>query len=131
MSERRDFRAQGHASPPAEGESLMPSFPKPESRVVARTARDAARAKQRRLVYAAVNVRDNYHCAACGKPADPRALEMTRHGHHHHITFRSQGGQDTTANICLLCPVCHADVHAHRLTISGNADKKLTIRSVE
>jgi len=105
-------------------------FPKPAPRVVARAAWDAIAANQRRSVYAAVDRRDAYRCVACRKPADPRAMEMTRHGHHHHITFRSQGGQHVTGNVCLLCPVCHADIHAHRLTIAGNADRKLTIERV-
>lgn len=103
-------------------------FPKPAPRVIARTAREAVKATQRRQVYQAVNVRDRYRCVACGKPADPRALDMMRHGHHHHIQYRSQLGPTTTANVALLCPICHADVHAHRLTIMGNADGRLTCR---
>lgn len=103
-------------------------FPKPEPRVIARTAREAAKATQRRKVYQAVNVRDRYRCVACGKPADPRALDMMRHGHHHHIQYRSRGGKDTTANVVLLCARDHADLHAGRLTITGNADRTLKIQ---
>ena len=40
--------------------------------------------------------------------------------HHHHVRFKSHGGQDTLDNLILLCPICHADIHAYRLAIIGD-----------
>lgn len=77
-----------------------------------------------------VNLRDHFTCVACDAEARPGWPDALLRGHHHHITFRSHRGADTTANLCLLCPRCHADVHEHRLTITGNADRKLVIRRV-
>lgn len=31
----------------------------------------------------------------------------------HHILFRSQGGDDVKANLCLLCQSCHDALHAY------------------
>ena len=103
--------------------------PKPSRGARLRTKKTAA--AQTKRAYAAVcrvvNIRDHYSCVACGKVADPRAASELQRGHHHHINFRSHGGMDVSSNLCLLCAVCHADVHEGRLTISGNADRQLTM----
>jgi 5-methylcytosine-specific restriction endonuclease McrA len=85
------------------------------------------REAERREVYDAVNRRDRYRCVVCGAKADPRAIGLTEQGHHHHILYRSRGGKHQRWNVCLLCPACHAEVHAKRLFLSGNADEGLTI----
>ena len=86
--------------------------------------RDAKRDREtiRRSVYAAVNVRDERACRCCGRKAgNDESL------HHHHLTFRSKGGWDETANVLLLCVFCHAALHARQLWILGkNADRRLT-----
>jgi hypothetical protein len=92
----------------------------------AETAAKAA-VQHERAVYTAVNLRDKYHCRACGAPTDPTATGLLKRGHHHHIVYRSAGGETTTANTCLVCAKCHADEHAHRIAIEGNADVGLTI----
>lgn len=43
----------------------------------------------------------NEHCARCGKPA----------GHIHHRKRRSQGGDNSPANLVPLCVLCHDWVH--------------------
>lgn len=88
--------------------------------------RKAAEATERD-VYHAVDVRDRYHCRACGAPTDPRATGVLKRAHHHHIVYRSAGGATTTANVCLVCPRCHDLEHTHRIGIEGNADVALTI----
>jgi 5-methylcytosine-specific restriction endonuclease McrA len=45
----------------------------------------------------------------------------------HHIRFRSVGGKDETSNLAALCRCCHAEIHAYRLTLSGDANGKLRI----
>lgn len=99
---------------------------KPTSRAAERKGQKAAAKTRQRKVYALVTIRDKRRCRACTDEADPSATDMTRHGHHHHIRFRSAGGQDTSENLALLCNACHADVHAHRLIVTGNASGVLT-----
>lgn len=77
-----------------------------------------AKAKLWELIKRLVRKRDGGRCVACGSRQDVDV---------HHIRFRSTGGKDSTENCALLCRVCHAAVHAYRLAIKGNADKKLTI----
>ena len=100
---------------------------KPLSRALEKSERKQAAKTLQRKVYGVVTARDKRRCRACGKEADPSALDMIRRGHHHHVRFRSAGGNDSTANLCLLDAACHADVHAHRMTITGNADSTLVI----
>ncbi len=109
----------------------MTSLSKPISHAEERRDKLAMRKQIERAVYRAVDARDGRKCRACGRKADPQAVGIIEHGHHHHVTFRSAGGGTTTANVCLLCGACHADVHAHRLTIEGDANKPLKIRRVE
>lgn len=35
----------------------------------------------------------------------------------HHVTFRSQGGDDVADNLLWLCRLCHDDLHAGRLRL--------------
>ena len=93
-------------------------FPKPTS--APRAKREKAREKERQWqrVRACVLVRDNRRCRVC----------KTRDGVDvHHIRFRSVGGEDSTANCAALCRVCHADVHAYRLVLSGDANGTIKI----
>jgi 5-methylcytosine-specific restriction endonuclease McrA len=96
----------------------MIGIPKPVSRAgerrKTRRAKEDAWQKVRRLVLA----RDGRRCRVCSSRDQIEA---------HHIRFRSLGGTHTTANTACLCAVCHADVHAYRLTLSGNADAILKI----
>lgn len=55
-------------------------------------------------------------CRWCQWPAD----EV------HHIQPRSLGVNHDTANLVLLCRLCHAKIHGKFLRVSGNADATLT-----
>ena len=90
----------------------MLQFPKPESRATEKHLAGRARLANRRLVYRLVSQRDRHLCRNC-RAKGPGL-------HHHHLRFRSVGGQDTTANLLLLCGRCHADVHGYRMTIDGD-----------
>lgn len=100
-------------------------FPKPKSRAEAKRETKWDEEQARRLVYRAVSTRDGYKCRVCRRRCDPDASDMLAKGHHHHLIFRSKGGQDTTDNLALLCAQCHADVHAYRLKLEGNPDVAL------
>ena len=91
------------------------SFPKP-TRKPSKKRRDAAK---HRAVYAAVTARDGC-CRCCGR---------TWGLHRHHIVFRSQGGETTTANVVLICEVEHEAIHARRLRVVGT-DANQPIRFV-
>lgn len=95
-------------------------FAKPVSRAEEKQASKAEKLARRRIVYRIVSKRDKV-CRCC--QAKGPGL------HHHHLKFRSKGGQDTEANVYLLCPICHADVHAYRLTVDGD-DARYTLRFV-
>jgi len=42
---------------------------------------------------------------------------LSEDAHAHHLRFRSQGGHDTMQNLVLLCPRCHAAIHARDLDL--------------
>lgn len=49
-----------------------------------------------------VDERDGGQCIICGR----------QEVQHHHVIFRSKGGEDRISNLVCLCPVCH-QVYAH------------------
>jgi len=93
------------------------AFIRPSKRTAAKNRRKAA---NYRKVCAEVDKRDAKVCRVC-RIWDGGAL------HHHHIVFRSQGGKDTTDNICIVCAGCHTDIHDRRIRVTGNANETLTI----
>lgn len=87
----------------------------------------AAKEANWREVCRAVNIRDGHACRACRKPISLSAITLLERGHHHHIQYRSQGGQDTTEGVCLLDATCHEQIHVKKtLRIEGNANEGLT-----
>lgn len=94
----------------------MLGHPKPQSRAAERKATKREAEKHRQMVYSLVRVRDKFRCRCC-KSAD--LVEV------HHVRFRSLGGEDSSANLALLCRVCHAEIHAYRLSAVGDADTNL------
>lgn len=91
--------------------------PKP---AFAKYKRQAARDKLKawHAVRKAVLARDAGTCRACRTKA---GVDV------HHLRFRSMGGDDTSRNLACLCRVCHAAVHAYRLALEGDADKRLKV----
>jgi hypothetical protein len=51
-------------------------------------------------------------CEACGWTPPPAAGTAVRLLHEHHVLPRSFGGTDAPGNRVILCPNCHAIVHA-------------------
>ena len=93
------------------------AFIRPNKRTA---AKNRAKAANYRKVCAEVDKRDAKVCRVC-RIWDGGAL------HHHHIVFRSQGGKDTTENLITVCAQCHEDIHAHRISVRGNADAQIVI----
>lgn len=69
--------------------------------------------------------RDKGRCRLCGKRCSYGAKSLSERGDPHHIVFQSAGGEDSTANVLLLCRACHDLCHkVRRFWLSGNADDK-------
>ena len=66
----------------------------------------------------AVCARDGWRCRFC-KSRD--AL------HIHHIIYRSQGGEDSLANLVTVCYHHHDMVHARKFKIEGDANGRLIV----
>jgi 5-methylcytosine-specific restriction endonuclease McrA len=97
------------------GEVFTGPIPKPQSRASQKKASDRSKERNWLMVRSLVMVRDHYRCRCCHTP---EKVEV------HHIKFRSRGGEDTTPNLCVLCRVCHAEMHAYRLYVEGDDANK-------
>jgi 5-methylcytosine-specific restriction endonuclease McrA len=97
---------------------MLNPVPKPKSQPADKREKKRAKELAWRRVRAWVLVRDLRKCRVC-KTAE--GVDV------HHIKFRSVGGDSTPENLAVLCRCCHSDVHAYRLAISGDANKKLKI----
>lgn len=86
-------------------------FAKPESRAAEKIDARKAREAHQRVIYRLVTKRDRV-CRNC-KAKGPGL-------HHHHLRYRSKGGEDSEKNLLLLCGRCHADCHGYRLHIEGD-----------
>ncbi len=93
-------------------------FPKGQPRVLDRIAQKHALAAAERLCRKVVKARDKGRCRVTG--CKDASTEM------HHIVYRSHGGKHISSNCVSLCTLHHKFVHAGLLTITGDADKKLT-----
>jgi HNH endonuclease len=84
-------------------------------------------------LYATVYRRDGYKCVACKRAVTVGSPEELKRAHPHHIIPRSlakKAIKHTTANVCTVCPFCHADIGDKKLVITGNADEALVIERV-
>jgi 5-methylcytosine-specific restriction endonuclease McrA len=94
----------------------MPAIPKPRSRAADKKDAKREQEKQWQRTRQCVLVRDGYKCRSC---KSKEGIDV------HHVRFRSRGGVDSTANCACLCRMCHAEIHAYRLAVSGDANGKL------
>lgn len=100
---------------------MLSPQPKPESKAQDKRERSRQKLKLLQKVRAAVKVRDKGRCRVCSRR---EGVEV------HHVKFRSLGGEHSTANCALLCPECHADIHAYRVVVTGDANKQLRIERI-
>ena len=89
----------------------------------AKAAKNRRKATAYKRVCAQVDARDGVFCRVCWAGCQ-------RGRHHHHLTFRSRGGKDTTDNIVVVCGPCHEDIHQHRLTVTGSGNGHLQIERI-
>ena len=59
-------------------------------------------AKSYRQLHRQILERDGWRCQSCGS---------MQHLQVHHVTFRSQSGDDVERNLITLCAECHENVH--------------------
>jgi hypothetical protein len=107
-------------------EVIMTSFPKPKPHLFDKIADRQDAERTRRAAYAIVAIRDQRTCRCCGRKGSYDAGGVDGL-HRHHLTYRSRGGEDTTANLVTLCARCHVLEHvARQLHIVGtDADQRL------
>lgn len=91
-----------------------------------RREKDTAEAANWRNVCRLVDTRDDHRCRVCKRRVVARAIDSRERGEHHHLIKRSQGGEDITANVVLLCVgKCHDDIHVRALMkLAGDADAR-------
>lgn len=99
---------------------LSTAAPKPAPRWLEKAQRRADEARAIKACYAQVDRRDGPHCRVCGRRVG--GLGMLEARHHHHLVYRSRGGEHLTRNVLSLCRPCHAAVHDSEVRLSGDAD---------
>lgn len=76
----------------------------------ARRAKAAKRARAYKKNCAIVDARDEQICTCCRQYWGASI-------HHHHRKPRSLGRDDSPENLVSVCPVCHAAIHAKRMSL--------------
>lgn len=111
--------------------SLAPRFQLLGKAVRGRTRaddRDAIRAEREaeiRRVYRCVDERDGHACRLCAVPISQSDHRLSRRVEHHHLDYRSRGGDHTTANLIRICRRCHELIHVKALLrVTGDADAR-------
>lgn len=102
-------------------------FAKPD-RLGQKLKRRSLAKQQQREAYAAVTARDGHSCRVCRRWTNPAAIDPLERGEHHHLRYRSLGGEDTTDNLVLLCASCHREEHKHAIRLSGHADRRMGVK---
>lgn len=100
------------------------AFPKGPSRFSEKQRRRAEEAKAMRDCYRTVDLRDQMRCRVTGVSVNPYAVDPLERGEHHHLQFRSRGGQHTTDNVCLISAKTHQLIHDGKLKLEGDADQR-------
>jgi HNH endonuclease len=101
------------------------AIPKPPPRWKDKAKKLAEAQKAQRECYAQVDRRDSSCCRVCHKRVG--GIGMLQAVHHHHLVYRSKGGDTDTANILSLCVACHQAVHDGLIRLTGNADTRSPI----
>jgi 5-methylcytosine-specific restriction endonuclease McrA len=101
------------------------AIPKPPPRWMAKAKKVAEDKKAERECYAQVDRRDSHCCRVCRKRVG--GIGMLAAVHHHHIVYRSKGGDHDTSNVVSLCVTCHGAVHNGEIRLTGDADARNSI----
>lgn len=101
------------------------AIPKPTPRYLEKAKKVAAARKAERECYAQVDTRDSHCCRVCRKRVG--GVGILQAAHHHHILYRSKGGEHDPAQVCLLCVACHSAIHNGELRLTGDANARNSI----
>lgn len=94
-----------------------------------RVAHRQQRAHDLTLAKREVWQRDGYRCRICGRAVSNRGpLESRGHVHHLVARSRSKALRAVTSNLLLTCALCHADLHAYRIVVTGNANGTVKVQ---
>lgn len=93
------------------------AIPKGRPRVASKLLKDRKADAAEKACYAKVDLRDGRRCQF---PSCKKGIHQ-----HHHIQYRSRGGQHVTSNVVSLCELHNKWVHGGLVTVTGNADKRL------
>ena len=74
-----------------------------------------------RVISQQVKARFQGVCQVCQQPTMSSG-HPAKIGACHHITFRSAGGSSDLSNLLWACGACHEAIHAHLVTVRGDAD---------
>jgi 5-methylcytosine-specific restriction endonuclease McrA len=102
--------------------ALSNAAPKPPARWIDKAKRKAAEAKAIKECYAQVDQRDGRQCRVC--QARVGGVGLLGAAHHHHLVYRSKGGQHEPSNTLLLCVKCHHALHNGEIALSGDANAR-------
>lgn len=102
--------------------ALSTACPKPKPRWMVKEEKQAADRTLERQCYAAVDRRDEHCCRVCGKRVG--GIGILAAVHHHHLVYRSKGGEHSTKNVLSLCVKCHHAQHNGEIRLSGDADAR-------
>jgi|GEM_PF-7123355 len=94
------------------------------SRIERKKQQRAQEAEQMRQTYRYVDRREGMRCRTTRVRVDPQAIASTAKGHHHHVTYRSQGGQHTPDNVILVSAWVHEQIHLGKLRVTGDAEQR-------
>jgi len=96
-------------------------------RVKEKLRKRAEEAQSMRQCYRIVDERDGKRCRVCRRPGYPNGTTLLDRLHHHHMVYRSRGGQHEPDSVILLCAICHAAIHIEgTLRVSGDANARDT-----
>ena len=88
-----------------------------ERKQAKKTAQEAAE----RACYRAVDQRDGHACRVCKRLVGGNS--MLDRAHHHHLVYRSRGGEHASANVITVCKACHDAIHVKAtVRLEGDAD---------
>lgn len=87
---------------------MIPKSPTGRTLKQDRARRKRLKAAEYAHVCRLVDIRDGGLCRSCQRKAGV---------HHHHLAYRSRGGEDTTQNLVLLCEICHRAIHDGKLQL--------------
>ena len=101
----------------------MPPCPKPSPRWIEKAQRKADEAKAIKDCYREVDRRDGSRCRICERRVCGVSMDTKRI--HHHLVYRSAGGDHLPANVLSICPRCDDLIHREgKLRVTGDANKR-------